>query len=154
MDLSKAIEYIPVTDHINEDREYYRLDGYFIKKDHNKIRGKNEAEMMMRCNNPSIPKLYKNYEEETCYTMVMQFVKGDTLEYQNLTPERKHYIATKVLDIVSYLMSQNIVHGDINTSNIMIYGNQVYLIDFEMAHFGINDYTDMEMLYNRVLRIK
>jgi len=45
-----------------------------------------------------------------------------------------------LLDILIYLHRQNIVHRDINISNVILKNNELHLVNFECAHY-IDDST-------------
>jgi RIO-like serine/threonine protein kinase len=73
----------------------------------------------------------------------MSLVPGETLENLHLTSSQKTIVIDKVLNVFHYLQSKQIVHGDINVSNVLFDEKEIYLIDWEMAQFSSNDLQDL-----------
>ncbi len=84
----------------------------------------------------SVPKLIKT--EEKTATITMQLVEGDKL--RDILSSRNYLnICSEVGKAVGIMHSNNIVHGDLTTSNMIHGGNKVYFIDFGLSLFSNKD---------------
>ncbi|KHN69543.1 Mn2+-dependent serine/threonine protein kinase [Ordospora colligata] len=107
-------------------------------------RTKREANIMKKLNKLGIacPKLIKVSEN----TIVMQKVMGKTMkEYLSDVIDHMH-LFYEVGVLVGKLHSENIVHGDLTTSNF-IFGDQVYVIDFGLSSVSPKDEDKAVDLY-------
>ena len=93
-----------------------------------KERNRTEARLMSeaRRSGVSTPIIY-DVEE---FKLKMQYIEGVPIKYL-ITPE----ISEKVGELVGKLHSSGIVHGDLTTSNILLAGERLYLLDFGLAYF-------------------
>ncbi|HII94117.1 MAG TPA: Kae1-associated kinase Bud32, partial [Methanosarcina sp.] len=60
----------------------------------------------------------------------MQYIDGVPIKYL-VTPE----LSEKVGELIGKLHSAGIIHGDLTTSNLLLAGERLYLIDFGLAYF-------------------
>jgi len=125
--------YIPKTITVNKDRLYFITENSFIKVDSNRERGVRESAILKSLNHPSIPKIIRTFEYQGKHAIEMTICRGETLENLLLNQEQKINVISKLLEIIAYLLKEGIVHGDINESNVIFDGENIYLIDFEMA---------------------
>lgn len=98
-----------------------------------------EAVILSRLNDSRIPKLLGVINKKKFYAYVLEFKDGSTIK--ELLFNSNHIfsnqeifnIGIKLLDIIKYLHSNNIIHGDIGISNIIIKNDNISLIDFGLA---------------------
>ncbi len=93
-----------------------------------KERNRTEARLMSearRCG-ISTPIIY-DVED---FKLKMQYIEGVPIKYL-INPE----ISKNVGKLIGRLHSSGIVHGDLTTSNLMLVGKKLYLLDFGLAHF-------------------
>ncbi|MBN1567262.1 MAG: serine/threonine protein kinase [Acidobacteria bacterium] len=98
-----------------------------------------EAVTLARLNHPCIATLYSFFREGENYYMVMEFVRGDTLENMirrsgRLAPEYTAEILAQTLDGMAHAHSMGVLHRDIKPANIMITTEgRVKVTDFGIA---------------------
>jgi len=93
-----------------------------------KERNRTEARLMSeaRHSGVSTPIIY-DVED---FKLKMQYIEGVPIKYL-VTPE----IAERVGKVIGKLHSSGIVHGDMTTSNLLLAGEKLYLLDFGLAYF-------------------
>lgn len=81
----------------------------------------------------NVPKV-KSIDKEN-QTILLEFIEGDRLsEVLNNYPEKKQFeVMGKVGQQVARLHENNIIHGDLTTSNVILKENQTYIIDFGLG---------------------
>ncbi len=91
-------------------------------------RNRTEARLMSeaRRSGVSTPIIY-DVED---FKLKMQYIDGVPIKYL-IIPE----ISEKVGELVGRLHSSGIVHGDLTTSNLLLAGKRLYLLDFGLAYF-------------------
>ena len=101
---------------------------------------KQEAVTLSQLNHPGIVKFLNYVERPDGVYLIMEYVKGITLEdfitkKNGLIVEKKAYpIIREILDAFAYAHSKGIVHCDIKPSNIVIQDNgHVKVMDFGIA---------------------
>jgi TP53 regulating kinase-like protein len=79
----------------------------------------------------SVPKVFK----QTKYELELEYINGDKLSQKlNSFPEKKQFEIMKTLGIeTAKLHAQDIIHGDLTTSNTLLKEKQVYIIDFGLS---------------------
>lgn len=99
------------------------------------IRVKNEVRLMLEARRAGIavPVIYSADLPEN--RIVMEEVKGarvkDALE--ELPMERAEEVCRKIGEIAAKLHAHDIVHGDLTTSNMLLEGDRIVLIDFSLG---------------------
>jgi serine/threonine-protein kinase len=102
-------------------------------------RFRTEAQTLAKLNHPNIALLYAFLKHEEHFFMVMEFVRGNTLDKHIrktglLSYEQALKVFLYVLDALGYAHSMNVVHRDIKPNNIMLADNQeVKVMDFGIA---------------------
>lgn len=93
-----------------------------------KERNRTEARLMSeaRRSGVSTPIIY----DVDDFKLKMQYIDGVPVKYL-ITPE----ISEKVGKLVGKLHSSGIVHGDLTTSNLLLAGERLYLVDFGLSYF-------------------
>ncbi|GAB4417070.1 MAG: hypothetical protein Kow00106_12850 [Anaerolineae bacterium] len=100
-----------------------------------------EAELMITLRHPHIVPVFTYGEWRDYLYIVMQLIKGPTLEsvlrYHRFSPLTAWQIVRPVADALSYGHEHNVLHRDLKTGNILIErvgeGNHVYLTDFGLG---------------------
>jgi serine/threonine protein kinase len=105
-----------------------------------------EGELLQHLDHPSLPRVYRVFEDEKHYRlyMLMDYIDGPNLERLRIQqPERRLSFAqtlkimTPIIEAVAYLHSQTppIIHRDIKPANIIVpvSGESAVLVDFGIA---------------------
>jgi serine/threonine-protein kinase len=99
-----------------------------------------EAKSLARLDHPNITRLYSLFSENGNLYLVMECVRGETLEYLlkkrggRLSVRESLAIIAQVADGLGYAHSLGIVHRDIKPANLMITANgAVKIMDFGIA---------------------
>ena len=114
-----------------------------IKKSGNKIIF--EEEILSSIDHPLIPKIVNTIKNDNIYAYILEYKNGKTIEdmifgeNHIFTPAEVYKVGIKLIDIIKYLHERNIVHRDIRVPNVIIDGEEVYLIDFGLARFVNNE---------------
>jgi serine/threonine protein kinase/ABC-type branched-subunit amino acid transport system substrate-binding protein len=108
---------------------------------------KREVVTLAHLDHPLIPNVTDNFEENSRFFMVQEYVEGENLEdrlerLQQSMHERDVLIyASEILDVLDYLSQQTppIVHRDIKPANIVIStkDKKAHLVDFGIARADV-----------------
>jgi TP53 regulating kinase and related kinases len=111
----------------------YRLE--VLDKKIRRFRTKREAKLLKTAN-INVPKVF-NIDEDKCI-IEMEFLKGDLLkDILDKLPLKESLEICKQLSLeISKLHSQDIIHGDLTTSNLILKDNKIYFIDFGLGLFS------------------
>lgn len=125
---------------------YYSQDSYIRKK------FLNEAKLQARLSHPNIVNVINYIESEESIFLVMEYVKGETLEQRikrvGFIPHEKAIdISEKILDALQYLHNKGIVHRDLKPSNIMFTEDDVV----KVTDFGISKLIGQKGLTTTIL---
>lgn len=94
----------------------------------------NEYTQLMKLENQFIPKVVEILENKT---LILEFIPGYNLKEIRVKNElgwrEIRNIFLQLLDLISYLHENGVIHGDIKPENIIYDRNNVYLIDFGSA---------------------
>ncbi|HWR26008.1 MAG TPA: bifunctional N(6)-L-threonylcarbamoyladenine synthase/serine/threonine protein kinase [Methanosarcina sp.] len=93
-----------------------------------KERTRTEARMMSEARRSGVPTPII-YDIEA-FKLKMQYIEGVPIKYL-INPE----LSEKIGVLVGKLHSSGIIHGDLTTSNLMLSGERLYLLDFGLAYF-------------------
>lgn len=100
-----------------------------------------EVHTLKRLHNAAIPQYIESFQSNNCYTIVMEYIEGVTLEHLQFTLAEIHHLAISILEILVYLQSQfpPIIHRDIKPQNIVhSTDDKFYLIDFGLSALADN----------------
>ena len=98
-----------------------------------------EAITVARLSHPGIATIYELFEHDGQWLMVMEFVKGETLERLveragPLTAERAAELAIQALGALGHAHSLGVVHRDLKPANLMLTeAGSVKIMDFGIA---------------------
>jgi serine/threonine protein kinase len=98
-----------------------------------------EAVTVARLNHPGIATIFELFQHDGQWMMVMEFVRGETLERMverlgPLSPQRAADLAMQGLTALSHAHSLGVVHRDLKPANLMITeSGTVKIMDFGIA---------------------
>lgn len=97
-----------------------------------KQRTRKEAKLLEKLKNIiQVPKLIKVNEEKT--EIIMQYIKGKKLSENLDKLKNKNMIMKQAGKEIKILHNNNIIHGDLTTSNMILAENKIYIIDFGLS---------------------
>ena len=112
-----------------------------------------EARILKNLKHSCIPIIYDIEEDEECSYIVEQYVEGDTLnvfvkKMGTLNEDIIIHLALQLCDLIQYLHSipKPVLYLDLKPENIIIYENQLKLIDFGSAIYA-DEQVDSQHLY-------
>ena len=98
-----------------------------------------EAITVARLSHPGIATIYELFEHETQWLMVMEFVRGETLEHMAtrmgpMSAQKSSELTMQALAALAHAHSMGVVHRDLKPANLMITENgSVKVMDFGIA---------------------
>ena len=98
-----------------------------------------EATILARLNHPEIATIYELFRSETDLLMVMELVRGETLEQLAsrvgpLSPTRAASLSDRILSALEHAHRAGVVHRDMKPANVMVTdGGGVKIMDFGVA---------------------
>jgi calcium-dependent protein kinase len=97
-----------------------------------------EAEILSQCDHPHIVKLYELAKQQKQMSLVMELCTGGSLmDRMPYTEKKASHIMRQVTSAIAYLHNKNIVHRDIELTNILFEtkdeDSDIKLIDFGCA---------------------
>jgi len=103
------------------------------------IRGRSETEAKilaeLRLRGLNVPALY--YVDVSRGLIIMEFVEGPLLrDLIRRDPEKSLKYLESLGELVARIHEAGVVHGDITTSNVIVRGEEVYMIDFGLARYS------------------
>ena len=110
-----------------------------------------EAEQLYQLSHPQIPKLHRYFNKDNNFYLIQEFIPGENLlgEFElngSFSEPKIIEILQKILLVLEYIQSKDVIHRDIKPENIMrcCSDNQLMLIDFGAVRVKTN--TDPSML--------
>lgn len=99
-----------------------------------------EGALLRSLQHSRFPAFVDLFTERNHIFLVMSFFSGDTLE-ELIFEQGTRYseqecidITIQLLELVCYIHDQGLVHLDLRMPNVLIYKNQLYLLDFGLAN--------------------
>jgi predicted Ser/Thr protein kinase len=98
-----------------------------------------EATILARLNHPQIATIYELFRADADYLMVMEFVRGETLDKLSerlgpIEPERAAYVIDLVLSALEHAHRAGVVHRDVKPANVMVTDEGgIKIMDFGIA---------------------
>lgn len=104
-------------------------------------RFRTEAIAVARLNHPGIAAIYELFEHDGQQLMVMEFVRGETLESVlsggPLPLDRTTSLVTQLLDALAHAHGLGVVHRDLKPANLMLTaGGGIKITDFGIARIS------------------
>lgn len=125
----------------------------------NKGDNHHEAVILSGLDHPGVPELLGVINERRGYWFVLEYMEGNTLA-DWLFKKKKIYSSEEVLrigaqlfDILEYLHSRSVVHGDISIANVVDDGNKISLIDFGLARYERKGGQDFRLDHARAANV-
>ena len=138
--------------HSNNIPYALKIISIYNKKFKNNIKNieliKNEIKINKSLNHPNIVQFYNSYELNEFYLLQLEYMKlGDlkTIQkkYKKLSETLCGFIITNIIDALAYLHSNNILHRDIKSDNIMI--NEK--LEIKLGDFSLSKKIDLNNKY-------
>ena len=113
----------------------YRIEQ--IDEEIRRLRSKKEARLLERARRAGIK--VPDAELSDKYIISMDYIEGEKLKdaLSGFVPEKQERIAEKIGVMVARLHSADIVHGDLTTSNMILKGEDIYLIDLGLGKVSL-----------------
>ena len=114
-----------------------------------------EVKLQMKLHHKSIPVIYQHFKDPKHWYLIMEFVKGETLEeYLKRVPGGKLpvrevlHIGIQLCNVLDYLHAKHgIIFRDVKPANIMrTPGGHLYLIDFGIARHYVKGRKDKDTM--------
>ncbi|MDL4843181.1 serine/threonine protein kinase [Aquibacillus rhizosphaerae] len=103
-----------------------------------------ETQILEHLNHPNIPTFFEQFIFEKNYFFSMEYIKGRNLEDVlfadkfSFTERGSLVLVRDLLNIVAYVHSMGIIHGDIRIPNVILQNDKPYIIDFGLAELFEN----------------
>lgn len=95
------------------------------------LRTRSEAKIMQKLSSVIlVPKIIKTDEQNK--EIIMEYIEGKKLS-DVLEKAAYKNIAKKIGEIITRMHNQDIIHGDLTTSNMILKNEEIYLVDFGLA---------------------
>ena len=97
-----------------------------------KLRTRQEARLLEKVSSIiSVPKIIRS--DESAKELIIEYIKGKKLSQHLDKLKNKNQIAKRIGKSIAKLHDNNIIHGDLTTSNLILKSNKVYFIDFGLG---------------------
>jgi len=122
-------------------RKVRKAKAYRIPQLDFEIRGSrtgSEAQLIHDAKRAGVPTPLIYMVDPATTTIIMQFVEGPRVReaLDLMSPRDREALCQRIGMLMGRLHSSGIVHGDLTTSNIIISGETVFLIDFGLAEYS------------------
>ena len=100
-----------------------------------KFRTRREGKILEKAS-INVPKVFKI--DDNNMKIEMEFIPGKLLKdiLDGLSISERNKICRQIGQEISKLHEQNIIHGDLTTSNMIYYQDKIYFIDFGLSFFS------------------
>lgn len=104
-----------------------------LRRRRNRIEARNIERVSSVIN---VPKIFKIDEKEK--NIYMEYIKGKRLSevFNGMPWEQQKQICDKIGESVGKIHDQNVVHGDLTTSNMILKEKEIYFIDFGLSFYS------------------
>lgn len=119
-----------------------------------RLRTKSEARLLDRARRAGVLTPAVSAVEK--YSITMEEIKGRRLKdcLDTMTARKQKAAAGKIGEMAAMLHAADIVHGDLTTSNMILKGDGIYLIDFglgKVSHKVEDKATDLFLLWEALI---
>ncbi|WP_089740078.1 protein kinase family protein [Gracilibacillus ureilyticus] len=115
------------------------------KRNENESMYLQETTVLKMLNHPAIPAFLETFTDNNTLFFSMEYMEGDNIEdilfskKETFTELEALIILRDLLEVIEYMHSKGIAHGDIRIPNIMMNHTRLYLIDFGLTQFLRNE---------------
>ena len=101
-----------------------------------------EAVILSGLEHPAVPELLGVINNQKGYYFGLEYKDGFTLEQwlfekkKVFTAEEIYRIGSQIFEVLEYLHSRSVVHGDISAANVTDNGEKISLLDFGLARYA------------------
>lgn len=105
------------------------------------VKGRFEEEILMNLQHENIPRLIEKIEQKEFHGYILEYKEGRTFEdviyiEKHVFGRKEIYkVGSQLIEILTYLHSNGIVHRDIRVPNTLYDGEKVNLVDFGLARW-------------------
>jgi serine/threonine-protein kinase len=98
-----------------------------------------EATILAKLNHPQIATIFELFRSENDLLMVMEFVRGETLDKLSerlgpIAPDRAAYLIDLILSALEHAHREGVVHRDVKPANVMVTSEgSIKIMDFGIA---------------------
>ena len=98
-----------------------------------------EATILAKLNHPQIATIFELFRSENDLLMVMEFVRGETLDKLSerlgpIAPDRAAYLIDLILSALEHAHREGVVHRDVKPANVMVTNEgSIKIMDFGIA---------------------
>jgi eukaryotic-like serine/threonine-protein kinase len=98
-----------------------------------------EATILAKLNHPQIATIFELFRSENDLLMVMEFVRGETLDKLSerlgpIAPDRSAYLIDLILSALEHAHREGVVHRDVKPANVMMTNEgSIKIMDFGIA---------------------
>jgi Kae1-associated kinase Bud32 len=105
-----------------------------------KTRTKREAKLISLARRAGVPTPFIRDVDNARTTIGMSFIDGEAVKkiIDNISKDERAKIFREIGKSVGKLHSQNIIHGDLTTSNMILKDNKIFFIDFGLGEINGN----------------
>ncbi len=107
-----------------------------LDKSLRQFRTRREAKVLQRLKEVNFPSPHLIDFSDKDMKIVMTKLEGEKVRDVLKQGKSFQLIATEIGRVVGILHHLNIVHGDLTTSNMIVHGKKVYLLDFGLSFFS------------------
>lgn len=121
----------------------------------NRADNHHEAVVLSGLCHPGVPEMLGVINARQGYYFVLEYKEGSTLkkwlfeDKKAFSAQEVYRIGTQLFEILEYIHSRNVAHGDISIANVVDDGQNVSLIDFGLARHTGGDRQHFRLDYAR-----
>jgi len=101
-----------------------------------KTRTKREAKLISLARRAGVPTPFINDIDMTNMSIEMEYIKGKKVKELLFTTKERQKICREIGKLVGRLHANNIIHGDLTTSNMIFSEGRVFFIDFGLGEIN------------------